>query len=113
MKKDNLRKKEYYGELTILYGKLFTTIIRRRLSAFYLEDFSISEIAQNEKVSRNAVFETISQGQKSLEAYEKALKLYERKQRILELMGQLETTTDEKQRTILLKMIKGEMDYGI
>ena len=78
---ESFEKKERYGELLLIYGKMMTDTVYRRMALFYLEDYSITEISQNEEVSRNAVFESLHAGEKILDEWEEKLSLYEKNQR--------------------------------
>ena len=110
---NELKKKETFSDLLLLYGKLLTKSIYHSMQIFYLEDYSITEISQLENVSRNAVFESLSHGEKQLEKYEDALHLKEKYDRLLSALDRLEGSQDEKEKKQLLEQIKGELEYGI
>lgn len=110
---EEFERKERYGTLYLLYGKLLTEATQRRMHAFYLEDLSLGEIAQNEKVSRNAVFESLSLGEKDLDSFEERLGLYAQNQRLLALVSELEKSEDPLKKKEILAQMKGELDHGI
>jgi uncharacterized protein len=110
---NELRKKEYYGQLLLIYGNLLTKNIHHRMELFYLNDYSITEISQNEEVSRNAVFESLANGEKQLDKYEKSLKLFERNQRILSIIERMESEEDKEKLKEEIRKLKGEIGYGI
>ncbi len=56
-----------------LYGKLLTKKQFDVMICYYLDNYSISEIAENMKTSRQCIFDTIKKGNKSLENYETKL----------------------------------------
>lgn len=110
---DELKKKEKFGQLLILYGKLLTNNIYSRMEMFYLNDYSITEIAQNENVSRNAIFESLSHGEKQLENFENKLKLAVKYKEIFKKIDKLSTMINDENGLKIIDEIKGELDYGI
>lgn len=60
------------------YGNLLTENQRNVMSLYYNEDFSLAEIAETNKVSRQAVHISIKNAEKSLNEYEKKLGLLSR-----------------------------------
>ena len=73
---NDLEKKNYYNSLYQYYGSLFTSKQQEMFESYYIDDFSLSEIALNLNVSRNAVWDTIKKVIDKLEEYEEKLKLY-------------------------------------
>ena len=70
-----------FALLLDLYGPLLTQKQRRMLSLRVEEDFSLTEIAQMEDVSRQAVSELIVKAENSLNRYEEKLRFLEREER--------------------------------
>ena len=68
-------KNELMSDLLGIYGKLLTDYQLEIMELYYFEDFSLSEIADNKSVSRNAVFTLIKRVEKILLDYEDKLKL--------------------------------------
>lgn len=60
------------------YVSLLTEKQRNYLSLYYHEDYSLGEIAEQIKVSRQAVYDNIKRTENLLEHYEDNLKLYEK-----------------------------------
>ena len=60
------------------YVSLLTEKQRNYLSLYYHEDYSLGEIAEQTKVSRQAVYDNIKRTENLLEHYEDNLKLYEK-----------------------------------
>ncbi|MFA6625196.1 MAG: hypothetical protein WCS80_05490 [Bacilli bacterium] len=110
---DRLSKKNRYSSLVLIYGNLLTKVTLRRMKSFYLEDLSLSEIAQNDKVSRNAVFVSLLNGEKELDDYEKKLSLLEKEKTVSELMDEAEDCDDISKIKDLLHRMKGEISHGI
>ena len=109
---ESFERKERTAELLLLYGKVMTETVYRRMAYFYLEDYSIGEIAQNEGVSRNAVFESLRAGEKLLDEWEDKLGFYQKNNKINHMLDELSTADKERQKE-LIQAIKGEISYGI
>ncbi|HEI6323893.1 TPA: putative DNA-binding protein [Staphylococcus aureus] len=60
------------------YQSLLTNKQRNYLELFYLEDYSLSEIADTFNVSRQAVYDNIRRTSDLVEDYEKKLELYQK-----------------------------------
>ncbi|HBE7747270.1 TPA: putative DNA-binding protein [Staphylococcus aureus] len=60
------------------YQSLLTNKQRNYLELFYLEDYSLSEIADTFNVSRQAVYDNIRRTGELVEDYEKKLELYQK-----------------------------------
>jgi uncharacterized protein len=110
---NELEKKEYFGQLLLLYGKLLTKNISHRMELFYLNDYSITEISEVEEVSRNAVFESLSHGERQLEKYEDSLGLYKKNQRLALIAEKLSKEEKQDEKEKLIQELKGEIGYGI
>ena len=108
---DVIKKKIYYSDLFNLYSNLLTKSTRDRLYLTYFEDLSLSEIAEKEGVSRNAIFLSIKKGEKELNLYENKLKLYLKKKNILSSIDKYITTDLSKEE--LIDKLKGEIQNGI
>lgn len=78
MKNNLIEKRIYLCELYNLYYELLNDVIKRRFYEFYFNDLSLSEIADKEKVSRNAIHLSIKKGEKELLSYENKLKLFKK-----------------------------------
>ena len=87
-------KKEVH--LTILYdyyGNLFNEKQKEYFENYYFNNLSLAEIAENLKVSRNAVHKQIKLMEDKLTEYEKILKLYEKDTKIKEIMNKVQDET--------------------
>ncbi|MDD6223747.1 MAG: hypothetical protein PUB18_01960 [bacterium] len=83
-------KKIYFNNLYDYYSDLFTQKQKEYFEAYYFEDLSLSEIAENNQVSRNAVHGQIKIMEEKLEYYENTLKLYEKSQKIRLLLNNID-----------------------
>ena len=80
--------KEVY--LTILfdyYEVLLPDIDKEYFSDYYFSNLSLSEISENKSVSRAAVHKRIKKIEEELLDYESKLKLYDKEQKILDVLS--------------------------
>ncbi len=61
-----------------IYGKLLTEKQYNLLNDYYNNDFSQSEIAENEEITRQAVRDNLKKGENNLLEYEEKLKIMEK-----------------------------------
>ncbi len=108
-----LEKKSYYACLLLIYGALLTKNIYHRMECYYLSDYSITEISENDNVSRNAVFESLEQGTKKLDEYEMTLKLYSKKREMLTMIEKVIKSESIDEKNQLLEILKGDIENGI
>ncbi len=106
---DQLKKKEHVVLLMDCYRELLTDKQNQYLSLYYEEDFSLSEIAEDLDVSRNAVFDNLKRAVKSLEDYEMKLGLLEKHKERVKLIDKIEEETKKKHEDIdeYLEMLRG------
>ena len=88
---DRLEKTTHVLSLFDLYGDLLTAKQQDYLNFYYQDDLSLSEIAEELGVSRNAVFDQIRRATRILEDYEEKLHLLKKHQERLALIDQIET----------------------
>lgn len=72
----------YYNDLYDLYHGLLTEKECSCFMDYFGEDLSLSEIAENNNVSKNAIHKMLKTVMEKLDHYEKELKLYQVKQEI-------------------------------
>lgn len=72
------------GWLFDFYGPLLTQRQQALLSLYCEEDYSLSEIAAQEGISRQAAYDAVRRGARQLEDYEKQLGLLARHRRMTE-----------------------------
>ena len=70
---DNLEKTLHYSELLNIYGVLLSVTQREILEDYFLYNLSLSEIAENRKISRAAVEDAYKKGTKNLDEFENKL----------------------------------------
>jgi len=86
----------YYNDLYDYYGCLLTDKQRVYYEDYYFNDLSLSEIAENNNVSRNAVHNQLKIVIEKLEFYENNLKLYEKSKKIGKIIDKLDKRIKEE-----------------
>ena len=91
-----LLDKIYIGKLIDIYGNLLTSKQLSALSGYCYNDLSLTEIAENEEITRQAAYDLVLKAKNSLEKYESVVGKYEMLERVKKELGSiLETTKDE------------------
>lgn len=75
----------YYNELYDLYGELLTDKQREYFEDYYFNNLSLTEISENENVSRNAVHKQLKEVNSKLYDLERKLKINEKNNELLKL----------------------------
>ena len=101
----NLDKTMRMNYLYDFYQSLLTPKQRSYMSLYYLEDFSLGEIAEEFDVSRQAVYDNIKRTEMMLEQYEEKLLLLKKFQERQQLVLQLKSILDEIQASDEIKQI--------
>lgn len=91
----------HYVELFDYYGELFTDKQKEYFKDYYFNNLTLQEIADNNKVSKNAVHKNIKDITKKLDYYEEKLQLYNNKKKIEKLIKNI----DEKVRIKIEELI--------
>ena len=78
----------YYNNLFDIYGSLLTEKEQVTFRDYYQEDLSLSEIANENNVSRAAVQKTIKTVLDKLKYYEDMLHIYDKNVRLREILNQ-------------------------
>lgn len=86
----------YYVELFDYYGELFTEKQKDYFKDYYFNNLSLQEIAENNSVSRTAVHNNIKEIVKKLEYYESKLNLHSNKNKIEELIENVDENLKKK-----------------
>ncbi|MCI8272465.1 MAG: putative DNA-binding protein [Clostridia bacterium] len=100
-----------------IYGKMLTEKQYEYIDYYYNNDLSLSEIAENERITRQAVRDIIKKGERKLFEYEEKL-LFMRKtmnqekqiQNILLSLNKIQKDSSDRQVTIILEEIKKELN---
>lgn len=102
MPKD-LKTVEYYD----MYGSLLTEKQREAMEMYYYSDLSLTEIAEETGVTRQAAFNTIKNSEARLYELESSMKLIEKRKRVEVLLAYLKPLLkDEVRGERLIEEIK-------
>ena len=100
-----------------IYGKLLTEKQYEFINDYYNNDLSLSEIAENENITRQAVRDIIKKGEKKLFEYEEKLLFMKRMlnqektiQHILSELTKIEKDSSDKKVANILETIKKELN---
>lgn len=100
-----------------LYGKLLTDKQFELLNDYYNNDLSLSEIAENNSITRQAVRDIIKKGEKKLFEYEEKLLFMKRMsnqektiEHVLLELSKIEKTSSDKKVAQILETIRKELD---
>ncbi|MEK3808960.1 putative DNA-binding protein [Metabacillus sp. SLBN-84] len=86
-----LEKTTRVNYLFDFYQSLLTPKQKSYMSLYYLDDYSLGEIAEEYDISRQAVYDNIKRTEAMLEQYEEKLLLFEKFQKRQQLIEQLKT----------------------
>lgn len=97
--------------LLSLYGNLLTKTQKKYMDLYYNQDLSLSEIGDNENITRQAVRTILVKSKAKLKEYEKELKFMKMETQIKDLLEKLdESGINDKQKKIVDK-IKDQLDF--
>ncbi|KAA6452889.1 putative DNA-binding protein [Bacillus swezeyi] len=89
-----LEKTTRMNYLFDFYQSLLTSKQKSYMSLYYLDDFSLGEIAEEYHVSRQAVYDNIKRTEAMLEQYEEKLLLFKKFQERKQIFEQLRELAD-------------------
>lgn len=73
---DNIEKTIFFGDLFDLYGKLLSATQEKIMKDYYYNNFTLTEIAENNKISRQAVYDAVTKAQNKLFEIENKIGAY-------------------------------------
>ena len=91
-----------------LYGKLLTEKQYEFMDYYYNQDLSLSEIGDNNDITRQAVRTILLKSKKKLEEYESRLMFMQKEEKIKKCIEELEETNADKK---ILKKIRQQIDF--
>ena len=113
---DTLEKKVEVSILCQIYGKLLTKKQFEFIDDYYNNDLSLSEIAENNNITRQAVRDVIKKGENKLFEYEekllimkKMLKQEKQIQQIIEELNKITNTSSDKKIEKILDNVRKEL----
>lgn len=99
-----LEKREYYIILFDFYENILTEKQRTYFREYYFNDLSLSEIGNNYKISRSAVYDQINKVHQLLDKYEENLKLYYKYTARLEILDEYSKIDNEVTKELIEKL---------
>ena len=112
-----MEEKVKISMLCQLYGKLLTKKQFEFIDDYYNNDLSLSEIAENENITRQAVRDIIKKGEKKLFEYEEKLLFMKRMsnqektiEHVLSELTKIEKTSSDKKVAQILETVKKELN---
>ena len=112
-----MEKNVQVSMLLELYGKLLTEKQYELLYDYYNNDYSLSEIAENEDITRQAVRDIIKKGEKKLFEFEEKLafmkKTMNQEKKIQDILSELtkiKADFSDKQVAMILDEVKKELN---
>ena len=84
-----MEDRDYLIILYDYYGELFTETAKLYFESYYFDNLSLAEIAENVEKSRNAIHKSIKHTINTLYEYETKLKLYEKEQKLKQIITKI------------------------
>ena len=101
----DIEKLELRGMLYDFYGELLTPHQKKIYEDAIVNDLSLSEIANEQGISRQGVHDIIKRCDKALAEYEEKLHLVEKLARIKHMISQINLLTDD----VLIRQLSNEI----
>ena len=92
-----MEDQEYIVMLYDYYGELVNDKQRKYFEDYYFDNLSLSEIALNDDISRNAVHKGIKNVVSKLYEYEDKLKLYQKDQKLKKIINKIDDKKIKKE----------------
>ena len=112
----SLEKNVKVSLLCQIYGKMLTEKQYEVINDYYNNDLSLSEIAENNEITRQAVRDIIKKGEnklfeleEKLAFMEKTLKQEKQLQEIIEELNKIEETSSDKKVAKILNRVREEL----
>ena len=112
-----MEKKVEISMLWEIYGKLLTNKQYEIIDNYYNADLSLSEIAENNKITRQAVRDILKKGEKKLFEYEEKLGIMRRMlnqekriEKALEELTKIQNDYSDKEIATVLENVKKELN---
>ena len=97
--------------LLSLYGSILTETQKKYMELYYNEDLSLSEIGDNENITRQAVRTILVKSKNKLKEYESQLGFMKKQENIKKLITKLEMATKERDKQELIEKMKNQLDF--
>ena len=99
------------SELAAFYIKLLSERQKEIVQYYYFENLSLTEIAENLEISRNAVYDALQKAEKALYGYEDKLHLVSNYRFRMAKYAELESSQDQQIIKIVNELKNKEEDY--
>lgn len=103
---DEIGKNILVNELFDIYGELLSKTQQKMIKLYYNMDLSLTEIAEQENVSRNAVYDALKKGIESLSFFESKLHLLSKKNNLHKKLSLLEKEISKEDYKRVLNIFK-------
>lgn len=91
----------YLINLYDIYGSLLTEKQQYYFEEYYFNNLSLSEISDNDDISRNAIYKHIKDAIEKLEKFEQELKINEKNNKLLEFANKLDSKLKEELKELI------------
>jgi predicted DNA-binding protein YlxM (UPF0122 family) len=98
-----MENREYLTSLFDIYKDLLTSTEQETFISYYIEDLSLSEIAENRKISKSSVGKTLSQAETKLKEYESIIGKEQIKKELENLLEERDITNLKKRITKIIE----------
>ena len=112
-----MEKNVQISMLCDLYGKLLTERQKEIIEDYYNNDLSLSEIAENNNITRQAVRDIIKKGEKKLFEYEEKLQFMKRMlnqeemlKKVLSELAKIQKNSSDKKVANILEVVKKDLN---
>lgn len=102
MRNEILKERELINDLFDAYGELLTDKQKKIFEEYYLYDLSLSEIAEEQGITRSAVNDSLKKTLAKFEEYEEKVGVLKMKKSIKSLMNSINKakTNEEKEKAL-------------
>ena len=108
---NKLEEKIEISILLNLYGNLLTETQKNYMDLYYNQDYSLSEIGDNENITRQAVRTILVKSKRKLYEYEQKLKFMEKENNIKKLIEKIQNSKNDSEKQRYLKRLRENLDY--
>ena len=112
-----MEKNVQISMLNQIYGRLLTQKQYEIIDDYYNNDLSLSEIAENNQITRQAVRDILKKGEKKLFEYEEKLMFMKRMlnqekkiEKVLEELTKIQVNDSDKEIANILETVKKELN---
>ncbi len=98
-----MENREYLSGLFDIYKDLLTSTEQETFISYYMEDLSLSEIAENRGISKSSVGKTLSQAEEKLKEYESIIGKDQIKKELESILEERDITNLKKRITKIIE----------